>query len=547
MDIETCILRFRDLVTDDGGTIARHKEIIDSKGYVWWGWWKKAQQEKTPDEFSLLGSSAKESGLVVYLLDSGQKKLYKANCDEIISSTKTPSTPPENAEFTPEYYKTKELFAWFRLSKIEEVAPSLLQGFSNVESKTLFVDKEVNYSRFDNKKICSLDELIQQNRTVWFIRPFRDGDNTEKIVLLNSSYPQPSHFSKKYFQADGDTLLWLSDLHLADNVFSENARMSENGLADHIRNAISNRDIAGLLISGDITSRGSKDGFTTAKKLIAAINSTELKTPFGSENILICPGNHDFKREEKYLICPAIKETNSARITVTQPDSCKSYFAKKPPLLFNKKNTKEFSAFYESIFKLKPNEYFASGKRFLLSSGHIVEILALNSVMLQQYKDFEGHGYISTKQLRFAEREMQWDKPCPNNVIRVAMMHHHYLPTCLNEEVDSSRSNNAAIFDADEVMSWLLKHDVKILLHGHKHRRKISKLLYPIDNEKESLSIEDFKPITIVGMGGTAAYDSENLLALLKFDSSKLIIEMILMKHDKVSEDRPVQTIEIPL
>lgn len=37
MEFETVILRFRDLVTENNVTIARHKDMIDKKGYVWWG------------------------------------------------------------------------------------------------------------------------------------------------------------------------------------------------------------------------------------------------------------------------------------------------------------------------------------------------------------------------------------------------------------------------------------------------------------------------------------------------------------------------------
>ena len=39
MEFKTVILRFRDLVTENNVTIDRHKDMIDKKGYVWWGWW----------------------------------------------------------------------------------------------------------------------------------------------------------------------------------------------------------------------------------------------------------------------------------------------------------------------------------------------------------------------------------------------------------------------------------------------------------------------------------------------------------------------------
>lgn len=36
--VETIVLRFRDLVTEENETISKHKKIIEEKGYVWWAW-----------------------------------------------------------------------------------------------------------------------------------------------------------------------------------------------------------------------------------------------------------------------------------------------------------------------------------------------------------------------------------------------------------------------------------------------------------------------------------------------------------------------------
>lgn len=97
------------------------------------------------------------------------------------------------------------------------------------------------------------------------------------------------------------------------------------------------------------------------------------KIPLYSENILICPGNHDFVRDPVDLPC-----------------------GKEPEFIYNKKeNAEGFTRLYHSIYNLNPNQYFASGKKLFLSSGHILEIAALNSVLLQQYPNFDGHGYLS--------------------------------------------------------------------------------------------------------------------------------------------------------
>ena len=133
MDITTCILRFRDLITDDGGTIARHKEAICKNRckvkFVWWGWWKK-QQEKPPKEFLDLASIARKSGLIIYLMDSGQKKLYSAVCHDIVVSDTEPIEAPDSAKYTPKYYRTKRYFAWFKFSNITEIEASKILEFT---------------------------------------------------------------------------------------------------------------------------------------------------------------------------------------------------------------------------------------------------------------------------------------------------------------------------------------------------------------------------------------------------------------------------------
>ena len=95
MDTDTMILRFRDLVTSENGTIEQHKAIIAKHGYVWWGWWNK-DSEKVPDDFSLLSTQAKESPISVFLVDSGQNLLYRAACSDIGIHKKTKGSSPDN-------------------------------------------------------------------------------------------------------------------------------------------------------------------------------------------------------------------------------------------------------------------------------------------------------------------------------------------------------------------------------------------------------------------------------------------------------------------
>ncbi len=102
MEFSTVILRFRDLVTEKDATIGRHKEIIKNKNYVWWGWWNKGNERVPYDEFSVMRGRIDET-LDLYLIDSGQRKLYKAQCCGIKYSDDEKMKSPE-IDHTPDYY-----------------------------------------------------------------------------------------------------------------------------------------------------------------------------------------------------------------------------------------------------------------------------------------------------------------------------------------------------------------------------------------------------------------------------------------------------------
>lgn len=392
-------------------------------------------------------------------------------------------------------------------------------NYVNVDS--LFSEGEVNYTCFDNKQIYSIKELIQQERTVWFVRESKDTDSQNEIVLLNSDYVQPNNFSKKYFQSHGSSLLWLSDLHLADSDFSVDNDETTKSLFEHIQGCLSNvqDEIGGLIITGDITSTAEKNGFEKATKLIDDLSRNYV---FTNENIAICPGNHDFKFSQKDLDVD------------------------EKPKAVSKLYTKAYSNFYKSVYNISPNEYYCCGKKILLSSGHVVEIVALNSLYLQQHQNFNGHGYLSEKQLNFVATEMGWNNKKARNVIRIVMMHHHYLPVCYTEAIDVKRASSV-VYDADRLMNWMIKHDVKVLLHGHKHKSIVAQVTYPDTSFSNENNETQMKKISVIGMGGTGCKHTQNLFGTLGFDDNKLYIKFYQIYSDESSEDSEYQTIVLPL
>src|SRR5215213_1207299 len=222
-ELSTIILRFRDLVTDRGDTIRRHQSIVDEivggkkRGYVWWGWWHKLGEAIPVDAFVELSDRADDGGLNLYLMDSGQEKLYRARCTAIDWDSKLKAFTLEESEATPEYYKEKKILAWFKLTGFEEVADpeSVLHQFSYLQVDDFFESKQSRYTPFYDKQVSSLHELQHQNRTIWFVRPYKTGDKTHEVSLLDSRSITPVDFAPEYFESDSRTLLWVSDLHFS--------------------------------------------------------------------------------------------------------------------------------------------------------------------------------------------------------------------------------------------------------------------------------------------------------------------------------------------
>ena len=525
MEFQTIILRFRDLVTEENGTIERHKDVIEQKGYVWWAWWKKGNETTPVQEFSFLGTNAKTTPVSIFLVDSGQRLVYRAICEAVELKINQKIASPEKDK-TPEYYRDQEYFAWFKFRKIELCNENELRNFTYVDCPSLFINKNINYSKFNNKKIYSVDELIQQNRTVWFVRAAVEKDFDNEIVLLNSEIIQPTWFSTKYYQAKGNTLIWLSDLHLSNGNYESKDGIIRKTLAEHIYKCIDdncdNKRVGGLLLSGDITFCAQPEGFVLAKQLLKELNN-ELPFPIFSENIVMCPGNHDFTIEKTDL-----------------PDGTK------PDYIYNKPdNFNAYSEFYKSIYNIVPNKYLATGRKFLLSSGHMLEIAALNSLILQQYHNFEGHGYLSDEQLDYVAKQMEWDNAENKNSIRIVMMHHHYLPTCYKEIIDVKRASSV-VYDADRLMNWLVKYNVKLLLHGHKHKSFISEINYPKLPDAD-ISYDNMHHVVVAGMGGTGATKVQNKFATICFDKNDVLIDFYNIYSDEYKKDHKSQSIRLSL
>jgi hypothetical protein len=162
------ILRFRDLVTEEGGTIEEHLAIIKSQGEVWWGWWMRQYETPPRDLFAALLSKIGDEGNVsAYLFNTGEGRLFSCSITDIKVAPPGTKIGPLDPERTPEYYARGRYPAWFRLSSLEEVR---LEDHKLVyESFPSRPELQGTYSQLIDQPIKSLDDLRQIDVTIWVV------------------------------------------------------------------------------------------------------------------------------------------------------------------------------------------------------------------------------------------------------------------------------------------------------------------------------------------------------------------------------------------
>jgi hypothetical protein len=161
------VFRFRDLVTEPGGTIEEHRRILSVHGSVWWGWWMR-QYESAPTDVFAAFASALENGSEpeVYLFDSGQALLFAARLIDVRVALPGDTIGPPDLATTPDYYQRGSYPAWLRLASIEDTALED-QRWAFVRFPTHPNDEHGDVS---GRAIESLEELRQTDATMWAVR-----------------------------------------------------------------------------------------------------------------------------------------------------------------------------------------------------------------------------------------------------------------------------------------------------------------------------------------------------------------------------------------
>src|SRR5205823_818429 len=115
-------------------------------------------------------------------------------------------------EATPNYYKNQKYFAWFKLTDLsmDPLSAEVLHQYSYEEVSEFFESGHSRFMVFYGKRIENPEELQDQNRTIWFLRPYQSGDKLGRILADMGQPKEP--FSTEPLASHSRTVLWLSDL-----------------------------------------------------------------------------------------------------------------------------------------------------------------------------------------------------------------------------------------------------------------------------------------------------------------------------------------------
>lgn len=167
---DVIVLRFRDLVTEPGGTIREHLKIIDARHYVWWGWWMR-QWERPPAELFASVYQRIHQGIEpsAYLLDSGRAELHPCRIVDLRVAPEGDTIGPPELDAAPAYYQRGSYPAWFKLTHIDP------HGRTEVPNGWTFAAFPSNPDVGDNQALVgtsvdSLDQVRRTDATLWVMR-----------------------------------------------------------------------------------------------------------------------------------------------------------------------------------------------------------------------------------------------------------------------------------------------------------------------------------------------------------------------------------------
>lgn len=480
-------LRYRDLLDPTPGwTIARHEEIAKKHGYAWWAWWKKQDETKPTQLWSDLQAQVDAGETFVFLVDSGQRKLYRARLLGIKSELgEVLTAAPENGDKTPEYYRTRPFATWFKLTAFEAVADAALREFAYREvplDDRVLVRPEA----FVDHKIEGVAQLLEfGNVTYWVAKPAKP--DAPFAAGPKKRVPLPPVAPQDVVVARNSRILHLSDLHFGAGKHAFATGLGDafhRTLAAAVDEVINDQPPAIVVVTGDLTWSGSEAEFDQAW---TCLNDLRGRLGVSPDHFVIIPGNHDIQWSEAAKTKSEYETTG--KVSVAQPEAQKNY-----------------EAFWRKWYERSPSKHLAIGRRYFLTGGPTLDVLGLNSCALQQIKDaFAGVGCVTKAAIDAAIAEFGWRGAPSATQLRVVALHHHLMPVASAERVEDAARGFGVAIDAEDVMQELTRLHVDLVLHGHQHHPYLG---CTWRETAVGTALGATKPLLVLGCGSTGVIDA---------------------------------------
>jgi hypothetical protein len=526
------LFRFRDLVTT---TIDAHSALIASEGRCWWGWWKRPLEPTRLDVWNDLEREIGIHGSVtIGLFHSGKDLVYQATAVKVIKPDESGdaalpalSVPDSERNLVPEYYRNSPYSrAWLQLNKISTPI-DFFGKYSLVKAPPL------NYpttflERFKGKKILDGEELRGMDTTIWEIRPYAAGDNSDRVLASPSLLVEP--VSATPIRLTGNTILHITDPHYATGhnrsehiwqLEGERAGDDRWTLADAILAQVKDKAIGMIVVTGDLTFIGSEEEFIEADRSLNKILGT---LNLWHEHIVVIPGNHDIQwtKSGGYI--------DDAEVNVASTEA-KANYAK----------------FFKNLFRYAANDHLSMARRYVFPNGMTMEICGLNSSSLEQGKKFlAGMGRVQESAFVGTSSVLGWKEHDRTLALRVLALHHHLQPT---EDIDNPNEfyrGFGMALDSPRVQRLAASRHVQLALHGHKHRAFLSRV--SVHSLPQRYNAAQKGSLSIVG-GGTAGSPSnagnENFFSLISVNTDAVDV-VFYRSHSKGAFDR-MQTARAPI
>ena len=497
-NVEKIVLRYRDLSSKN--TIESHKSIITEYEYVWWGWWAKPQEKVDLETFAELKKRAQDEGIDIFLLDSGKEELRSAKCIDIEFATTGDYIKSPDKKKTPKYYNKNEYMIWFKLSYISDVMSNgneIINDYSYLKNDEHFASRISPFAAFENKKVFNLSELIEQQCTIWYLRKAKESDEHRRIV---SYAPGSGNFDNWFSIDETNRLIWFSDLHFSTKHHAfQNTIGSNNSLFNVIReklDSIEYKKFSRILVTGDFTFESSVAEFKQAQHFFEEFSSVY---SIGGAAFAFCPGNHDMEyAKEEY--------TDESKVVLTYDEAKRNYID-----------------FYERIREITANKYINTMQRFITVSGKLVELICINTCILQQDgSHFRGMGFAGNDQLRELKKLLKQTEKM--NAVRILAMHHNMLPVVYSEKPQVNPMYSI-LLDSEAISQFCVENNISVVLHGHTHKEFYTEVTRKSNDGNK-------KTIYVIGLGSTGAVkedlseESNNQFATVQFEKSCIRISI---------------------